>query len=395
MSGWGWLWLLGRGGVGARRGDEGSRRWERGSTPFLTSPLRRLSPQFRGGALARVSSAVPPTAVLSGWCFMARAQKHQPCRATVGGTAVGGQLTVGPVMLGWAWSVVRLRIRVLTHAALMGALVVGGCARERVDDGFVGAVEERPSYAELREQVNARSERLGRLWARATVVVDSVVDGEARRDQADGYLQVVRPTKLSLSLGKSIDRMYFFLGSDEERYWWVDTLDAEQRVALVGTHARATAARAAEFGVPVHPLDLIELLGISGLPEEGETPRWDAEVGGWAVTVAARFGERRVVYDHVERLPRLIELFGEDGELAARARLGDYKRLTEFDGVGLRPEVAKTITIELPRLEATVLFDLGATKSIERLPREIVFDLEALLRRERVSDVRDLDEPGP
>lgn len=292
----------------------------------------------------------------------------------------------------------RDSVRLLAVCVVLGGwlcVCFGGCTRAKVDGPGDGAPEDQPSYAELRDRVNARSERLVRLWARATVVVHSVVDGKERKDQADGYLQVVRPTSLSLSLGKTIDRMYFFLGSNEERYWWVDTLDKDRRVALVGTHERASAARAEEFGVPVHPLDLIELLGISGMAEDGDAPVWDEVAGGWSVTSAARFGTRRVVFDPVEWYPIVIELIDDEGEIAARARLEDYRRLAEFDGVGLRPEMPSQITIELARIETTVLFDFGAIKSIERLPRDIAFDLEALLRRERVVEVRDLDEPAP
>lgn len=281
---------------------------------------------------------------------------------------------------------------------------VGGCQRQRADDG-ASTLIPRPAqgvtYAQIRDAVNARAARLERLWARATVrVVRPDGEGGQARDQGDGFLQIVGARRLSLSIGKSIDRMYFFLGSDEERYWWVDVLDRDRRVAMVGTHERATPARAEEFGVPVHPLDLIELLGIRAIPEDGPEPIWNGEIGGWVVRAplagGASWGERRIVVDPVELLPIAVAIVDGEFSLSAGSRLESYARLDEWEGEGVAPEIPRRVTIELPRIETMVTLDLSAGKGIARLPTDAAFDLDRLLSRERVDDVRDLDgEAGP
>ncbi len=274
---------------------------------------------------------------------------------------------------------------------------VGGCQRPWVADRSVEipAPGPAPRYEVLRGVYNARCAKIPRLWARVTVrVISHEEDGSRRVDQGDGVLQIVKPSRVSLSVGKSIDRMYYYLGSDEERFWWVDVMDRDASVALVGTHAGARRERAEEFGVPVHPLDLLELLGITALPEDGGAVVWNGQVGGWMVELPGRWGARRVVVDPVAYLPIAVVLLDADGAAAAGSRLESYARIDESDAPGLHPEMARRVRIGLERLGVEVILDLGAVKSVERLPRDIAFDLDGLLRRERVREVRDLDEPA-
>ncbi len=290
------------------------------------------------------------------------------------------------------------RLGVLRWVVVVSAVFVcvSACQRQRVGGAFIEhpAPGPAPSYEVLRARYNARCAKIPRLWARVTVRVISVgEDGSRRVDQGDGVLQIVKPSRVSLSVGKSIDRMYYYLGSDEERFWWVDVMDRGASVALVGTHAGARRERAEEFGVPVHPLDLLELLGISELPEEGAGPVWNGRLGGWMVEVGGRWGNRRVVVDPVEFLPIAVVLLDDGGRAAAGSRLESYVRIDESDASGLHPEMARRVRIGLEGLGVEVILDLGAVKSVGRLPRDIAFDLDGLLRRERVREVRDLDEP--
>ena len=277
--------------------------------------------------------------------------------------------------------------------ALLLAVMLLGCAQQRVDDEGVRAPDLVPTYEDLRDATNARASAFSRLWARATLVVHHRDDdGEISTTQGDGYLQIITPDRLSLSLGKAIDRMYFFLGSNEDYFWWVDTLDRDARYALVGTHAGASRARAAEFGVPIHPLDLMDLLGIMPLPQHGSAPTWDPRRAAWSVVTQARWGTRQTLIDPIEMRPIEIVLLDDTGQIGARATLREYKRVDEFDGQGLRPEIASEISIELPAIDTDVLVDLGAVRIVDRLPRDIVFDLPGLLRKERIDDIRSLDD---
>ena len=70
-------------------------------------------------------------------------------------------------------------MRLLAVCAVLGGWLcigIGGCTRAKVDGPGDGAPEDQPSYAELRDRVNARSERLVRLWQGALLVQHAVPD---------------------------------------------------------------------------------------------------------------------------------------------------------------------------------------------------------------------------
>lgn len=271
------------------------------------------------------------------------------------------------------------------------SLFLPACATAGRDNG-TDPVGPPPAWAELREAYNDRADKLDRLWAQTVVRVRTIDDqGRRREDQGEGYLQIIRPDRVSLSLGKLVDRMYFFLGSNEEWYWWLDTLDRDEQFAIVGRHELASREKAAELGVPVHPLDLLELIGITPLPQEGPEPVWSAD-GRLEVALPGRWGTRRLLIDPLEMRPLAIELRSEDGALAARAELDSYTTVRS-DGPGANPSIPRRIFIDLPQIDAEVTLDVSRPQSVRSRPRDIAFDLDELLDRQRIERIRLLDEP--
>ncbi|MCB9844361.1 MAG: hypothetical protein H6811_00025, partial [Phycisphaeraceae bacterium] len=77
-----------------------------------------------------------------------------------------------------------------------------------------------PSYGQLRDEYNLRTQKLPRLWTKAAVrVVTRDDQGHRKTEQGDAYLQVILPDRVSLSVGKSIADFYFYLGSNSEWFW--------------------------------------------------------------------------------------------------------------------------------------------------------------------------------
>lgn len=247
-----------------------------------------------------------------------------------------------------------------------------------------------PEYAAVAATYNARTAPLERLWARV-IVRFTVKDDKGRRrtEQGEGYLQIIRPMHVLLSVGSYLDRMYFYLGSNETHYWWIDALPDKPREAAVGELALATRDRAAELGVPVHPLDLLELIGVTTIPDTGGSLRWvDA---GLELSVPARWGARRLTLNPTTLEPQHIDLIAESGELVASAEITAPVAVT-IEGSGLRPTIAGRVVIQMPALEAEVIIDISSPETSSRRPRPQVFNLDTLLRAARVERIVSIDD---
>lgn len=179
-----------------------------------------------------------------------------------------------------------------------------------------------PSYSAIAERYNQRIGRLDKVWARMSMrVIGHDRDGSKVDEQAEGHLQVVRPDKLALSITK-VGETYFYLGCNESVYWWLDLRDDKR--ALLGRHETATPELAARFDIPVHPLDLLELLGVTPLPP-GAAARtaWSRDGRDLQVTLPGRWGHRVLSLDPASYQPRRIELLDSRGHRLVSADLED------------------------------------------------------------------------
>lgn len=283
----------------------------------------------------------------------------------------------------------QLGARVGSLAAIVLAAILGGC-QPATKAGPNG--EPPPTYDELAAIHNDRADRLARLWMRTTVRVETRDAADDRHiDQGEGYLQIVQPDRVALSVGRYIDKMYFFLGSNDAFYWWLDMF-SDEKIALVGRHALATPQRAAELGVPIHPLELIDLLGITPIPPTGAPPAWGDD-GLIHIEVPARWGTRTIAFAPRVYEPRIVELRTASGELAASSELVGSQGVTMRQG-GPRPTLPDRVLIDLPLIDSRIIFDLYDPEHSARKPKPAAFDLEGLLRRYRIDEVRSLDPEG-
>lgn len=233
---------------------------------------------------------------------------------------------------------------------------------------------------------------LERLWARVTVVVDTVdAEGEPVREQAEGHLQIVQPRRVALTLGK-LGETYLFLGSNDERYWWFDTVDRDRRVAVTGRHAVVTPRKAAALGVPVHPLELIELLGIVA-PTPEDRVAFRAEPGPAAGEIALvrdlPAGRLTWVVDDQRFEPVRVEIADDTGAVVLAAAHEAYGFARVRENLAARPRVPGRVIVEVPGIPARVRLALYEPENREIRP--VAFDYERLLRAFRIDTVRDLD----
>lgn len=279
-----------------------------------------------------------------------------------------------------------------TLACAAAALLLGACSSDKAELG--AELEERlgpaPAYSDVAVRYNENVAHLSRVWARATVqVVSRDEDGERHKDQGEGHLQIVRPDRLALQLGKLGDTL-FYLGSNSDEYWWFDMLDQDEKVGLHGRHDSASPATVSEFGVPVHPLDLMEVLGVLPLPESGGEVSWSE--GGRSIDVRApvRFGERVMTLDADTLRAERVRLLTNDGSVAVDAELTRYKQVEIQGAPSFGLMIATRHIISVPEIDATITINLYEPTNKEI--KEIPFDRARLTKAYRIDRVIDLDE---
>lgn len=280
------------------------------------------------------------------------------------------------------------------------AIFVAGCSSTPKPDPVpVQRPIERgapPSYASVAEAYNARVRRLEKLRTPVTLrVLAPDAEGNPINESAEGNLSIERPSNVALRIDK-VGQTLFHLGSNDAAYWWMD-LSGDEPLAFVGRHALARPATVRRFGVPVHPLDLVELLAITPLPAPGTEPatvNWSTDGRRLAVMTRNRWGLRRIWLDPVTLDPVGVDLLDNVAQLVAMSRL---REMTAVDvrGEALTPtRVAADVEIELPVQRTTVRLRLAQPENPGDRMRPEVFNLERLGDRFGVRRVVDMDAPA-
>jgi hypothetical protein len=284
----------------------------------------------------------------------------------------------------------------MLRLALAAVLVLAcaGCAWMRrpgpMDDGARTPLSPE-EFARLRERYNARCRDLERLKTSVSLTVEGP-DGKGgrRKDQAEGFFQFVAPSRVSLRVDK-MGQTLAILGSDEQRYWWIEL--GEQKVVLEGTHAAATPVVGARFGIPVHPLDFVGVLGIvplglesvcagrsrDGLVRVDLPPRGN----GWG-------GTRLYVHEEWAG-PAHVEVLDAAGRVALRADLSTYVPVKVSGDTFSPARIASRLVVELPGQDAVIRVALPTPENPRDAMRTAPFDLERLLEAYGVDQRVNLD----
>lgn len=253
------------------------------------------------------------------------------------------------------------------------------------------------SYEEVAGAMNERALRLERFWAATITTVWYIgKEGEDEVDQLDGDLHIVQPDKIALSLRKvGVDGAA--LGANERYYWYMDLL-ADEPLASIGTHAKADPDRLASLGVPVHPLDLLLLLGFSSVPDEPMDPEQPLKLSpngsNIVLTAPARWGlveytidpetfdPVRVALKRDPKLPPILTADMMPGSVM-------YTDRVNRDLPDVR--IPERILIDVPELDARVRIRFLGAQSSKRRPDERAFDLGDAFSRYSVERKRYLD----
>lgn len=254
---------------------------------------------------------------------------------------------------------------------------------------IVTRLEPAPGYDEVAARFNMRVERLARLWSRVTLTLKTQREGGGiDADHAEGHLQLELPDRTALSVTK-LGEVYFYFGSDENGYWWIDLSDRDRRVALVGRHDEATPEIVEELGIGVHPRELLDLVGVTPLgPDRNAGVRWSDDGRELIVTCRGLWGSRRVWLHPETYAPRRVELVGPGGEVRAACEMSRYQSVPVRGDGRVPPKVATRYRVELPVSVATLAMQLYGMENRELSPR--AFDLRALCKAYGVDEVIEL-----
>lgn len=277
------------------------------------------------------------------------------------------------------------------RAVVLGLLLCMSACRSGPRVAGAGGV---PAYDEVAAAFNRRVAPLERLWCTTTLQAWYPNEkGKQDRAQVEGRLGYIRPHRVSLTMEK-LGEMYGALGCNEREYWWLER--NEERLARVGEMVKVSPERIAQLGLPVHPLDLVEAVGLSPLPETGGATRWSEDGKSIVVTTPGRLGERRMWLDSSRFEPSRVELTGGVGgsEAVMSAELASYQPVVLPPGSADSVRMATRITARsrVRDGELRVVLTLGEPEVRKDRPRDAVFELERLLAAYRITRVERLDE---
>ncbi len=282
--------------------------------------------------------------------------------------------------------------------ALGAALLLAACESSPTSDAPPdhppATLEKAPEYAAVASLYNARVDALVRLQSQVSVVIESETrDKGHTREQLEGNLIIERPLNVALRLDK-VGQPVAHLGSNDHAYWWLNLAEDEPSVA-VGSHIKATPKDAETFGLPVHPLEFVELLGITPLPAAAPASKippvaWSKDGKSLIVTLPSRWGTRRLTIDPATTYPSRVELLAANGSVAATADLSRYQPVNIDTRPGAPARVASNISLTVPTNSTRMILVLADPKSPAKV-RAKAFDLVPLVENYNIKKFIDLD----
>lgn len=244
---------------------------------------------------------------------------------------------------------------------------------------------------------NENAQKLDRLWARTELRLQGVdQDGRDLDETAEGHFQFIRPGRVSLTVNK-VGETYFCLGCNESFYWWMDL--RKPRSAMVGEIAKATPKTVERFGVPVHPLDLIDLVGIMPIAAEDAeagTVAWSSDGKEVELSVAGRWGPRVFSFSTPEVKLTGVRLLDASGKIVCDSRIERTERVSFRDDPSVIADAPARMVISIPASAMQVTIVMHDPQNRGTAMKDAPFKPDVLLKAYNIPEdmVRSLDVPA-
>lgn len=266
-----------------------------------------------------------------------------------------------------------------------------------------------PSYADLSAAQNERVSRISSYWARGTFEVKwQEADGSQRTEIGDGHLVFMTPHRIALTLSK-LGEEFLWAGCDEQRFWLF--IGGDDSIGYVCRNENVAHPDAELLPLPVHPLDLLDLLGLFTLPEPSPGDIRQAPVPSRYDANPKRCGLR---YNwKQDELPLRLASFSTDTWLpdwvgiyapspSARRLTADLSQYVSMSIVGLNPgeypKVPEWVEIRDDFSRGYIRLSLRDPADRTGSGREInnrLFDFETIKRKMRPAQLVVLDARCP
>lgn len=253
------------------------------------------------------------------------------------------------------------------------------------------APSQMPTYQELAARYNEHLVQIDRLWSRAVVELQWHDDQGTHYEQGDGNLIIVQPHHVALSIGK-LGHTVMWAGSDESQYWLFDL--RQNHELFIGKHSRMSLTESHRWPLPVGPLELKTLLGLSPIQRvaNGQQPTVVWNKGAFVIEPPGQKQRLWIAPDSAR--PIQIDLLNEAGQNQATCHLARWKPMT-LEGVppGAFPWVATRLEVSLVNQKGTMtlfLSDVSDGRAENKIKNK-AFDLQHLVKVFKPDRIVDLD----
>lgn len=239
--------------------------------------------------------------------------------------------------------------------------------------------------AELIEEHNVRAAQLDQLHAYGVLKITWMDERGEHSDQGDAELWIDQPSRTALRVD-AVGEVLLWLGSNNESWWLFDMINEPSTLHVRhGSASRDSLADSAnrkdENIIPLHPLVLLDLLGITPLRQlEGEAAMYDSQAKRWTLRAASPNATLNLVFSESGQL-MTIEALDASGDIVAVSVLRDEASVAVRGVNPLNwPKAATHITITLADQSGSVLLALNndMKAALEDRQAARVFDLEAI-----------------
>lgn len=274
-------------------------------------------------------------------------------------------------------------------AFLLFALL--GCETPQSLNNDTNAAQPKVAFtaAELIEKHNTRVAKLDQLHAFGVIEITWTDErGGKHTDQGDAELWIDQPSKTAMRVDK-VGEVLLWLGSNEQSWWLFDMLN-KPTTLHTGPVKNSSQRLALGEIVSVHPLVLLDLLGITSIEYvQGEGAMYSAESKHWNLRVAGANAPLKLTFNEAGQLITIAAL--DDNNVAiATSALRDFESAKVVGTNPLNwPKSATHVVITLADQSGSVLLALNNNMeaALDETQASRIFDLEVLkksLRPERV-----------